>query len=244
MFARHSREISMSQRRLNGLRVSDPRFLLMYSALQFGPLEMAKPDGSLSLPYVAGSLRRAQYDVDILDVSVGKPEDRLEDTFLKPTVLPSGLRRCGISLERVGEIMNDYDVIGISSIFTTQTTMVMELTEFAKATSPEKLIIAGGVNARNMRRRFFDAGVGIIALSESEETILAIARALQGKGKMTDVPGIAYRDDTGREIVNPVGRITEDLDDLPLPAWDLQPLDKYWDLSRPHGGQFPPGQRI
>ena len=58
----------MSQRRLNGVRAADPRFLLMYSALQFGPLEMAKPDGSLSLPYVAGALRRAHYDVDILDV--------------------------------------------------------------------------------------------------------------------------------------------------------------------------------
>src|SRR3954470_16726777 len=109
MFARHSREISMSQRRLNGLRVSDPRFLLMSSALQFGPLEMAKPDGSLSLPYVAGSLRRAGYDVENLDVSVAREEDRLEDTFLKPTKLPSGLRRCGISPDRVAQIARDYD---------------------------------------------------------------------------------------------------------------------------------------
>ena len=57
-------------RGLNGYRCQDPTFLLMYSALQFGPEEMAKPDGSLSLPYLAGAVRRAGYDVKILDVSV------------------------------------------------------------------------------------------------------------------------------------------------------------------------------
>src|SRR5213083_2072105 len=51
---------------LNAFRAKDPRFLLMYSALQFGPEEQAKPDGSLSLPYVAGALRRAHYEVSIL----------------------------------------------------------------------------------------------------------------------------------------------------------------------------------
>ena len=34
------------------------------------------------------------------------------------------------------------------------------------------------------------------------------------------------------------------LDELPVPAWDLLPLKKYWDISRPHGGQFPDGERI
>ena len=233
----------MPRRDINDIRVSQPRFLLMYSALQFGPLEMAKPDGSLSLPYVAGALRRAGYDVDILDVSVGAQQDRLEDTFLRPTTLPSGLRRCGMSLERVGRIVDNFDVIGISSIFTTQTTMVLELIRFVREHYPEKLVMAGGVNARNMRRRFFDAGADVIALSESEQTILDIADAVRGQRELTGVPGIAYRLD-GREYVHPSPRITENLDELPMPAWDLLPLEKYWDLSRPHGGQFPPGERI
>ena len=230
--------------KLNGVRAKHPRFLLLYPALQFGPLEMAKPDGSLSLPYVAGALRRAQYDVMILDVSVGGAEDRLEDTFLNPTELPSGLKRCGMPLGRVAKYIEQYDVIGVSSIFTTQTSMVLELARFAKMLDPSKLVIAGGVNARNMRRRFFDAGVDLIALSEAERTIIEIAEAMRGLRPLTEVPGIAYRDETGRETINPTGPIIEDLDELPVPAWDMLPLNKYWDLSRPHGGQFPPNQRI
>ena len=48
----------------------------------------------------------------------------------------------------------------------------------------------------------------------------------------------------GKEIINRTAPPIEDLDELPMPAWDLLPLKKYWDLSRPHGGQFPEGARI
>jgi anaerobic magnesium-protoporphyrin IX monomethyl ester cyclase len=229
---------------LSTIRIKHPRFLLMYSALQFAPDEMAKPDGSLSLPYVAGALRRASYDVDILDVSVGGANDKLEETFLNPTELPSGLIRCGMSLPAVAECVREFDVIGISSIFTTQTTMVLELVRHVKEVDPAKLVIAGGVNARHMRTRFFDAGVDIIALSESEHTIELIAEALRGKRQLTSIPGIAYLSETGREVLNAATFVLEDLDKLPMPAWDLLPLQKYWDLSRPHGGQFPASERI
>jgi radical SAM superfamily enzyme YgiQ (UPF0313 family) len=216
----------------------------MYSALQFGPEEMAKPDGSLSLPYVAGALRRAHYDVKILDVSVGDNDDRLEDTFFKTSQLPSGLIRCGLLLEKVARKAADFDVIGISSIFTTQTSMVLELARLIKQVDPNKLVIAGGVNSRNLRERFFNSGVDIIVLSEAESIIVEIAEAVRGKRNLTDVSGIAFRDERGKEVVNRAGTITSDLDQLPFPAWDLLPLDKYWKISRPHGGQFPEGKRI
>lgn len=216
----------------------------MYSALQFGPEEMAKPDGSLSLPYVAGALRRAHYDVKILDVSVGDDDDRLEDTFFKTSRLPSGLIRCGLPLEKVAGKIADFDVIGISSIFTTQTSMVLELVRFVKQVDPRKLVIAGGVNSRNLRERFFDSGVDIIVLSEGESIIIEIAEAVRGKRDLTTVAGIAFRNEKGHEVLNKRATITTDLDELPFPAWDLLPLEKYWKLSRPHGGQFPEGQRI
>ena len=53
----------------------EPKFLLMYSPLQFAPNDSVKPDGSLSLPYIAGALRNANFDVKILDASVGDHSD-------------------------------------------------------------------------------------------------------------------------------------------------------------------------
>lgn len=221
----------------------NPSFLLMYSALQFGPEEMAKPDGSLSLPYLAGAIREAGYGVKILDVSVGDKDEPLADSFFNTQHLPSGLIRCGMPPEQIIRQIDQFDVIGVSSIFTTQTSMVLDLVRLSKQTHPDKLVIAGGVNARNLRSRFFAAGVDIIVLSEGERIIVQIAEALRGKRALKGVPGIAYMRD-GKEVVNPSGPPIHDLDELPMPAWDLLPLKKYWDLSRPHGGQFPEGARI
>ena len=216
---------------LNALRFRDPRFLLMYSALQFGPEEQAKPDGSLSLPYVAGALRRAGYAVSILDVSVGGPDDRLEDTFFKTTLLPSGLIRCGLPPDRGPTKPRRVHPTATDS----------EAASFELRIDPTHYGLDGPVG---MISRFFDAGADLIVLSEAEKTILDIAEAVRGRRDLTHVPGIAYRDGTGREVVNSPGPVTMNLDELPFPAWDLLPLDKYWDLSRPHGGQFPEGQRI
>lgn len=230
--------------KLDGYRFANPRFMLMYSALQFGPEEMAKPDGSLSLPYLAGAIRRAGYDVKILDVSVGDKDEPMEDSFFNTRMMASGLIRCGMTPEKIVEKMADYNIIGVSSIFTTQTSMVLDLIRLAKQTDPGKLVIAGGVNARNLRERFFRAGADIIVLSEAEGIIVEIAEAVRGRKNLSEVPGIAFKDDFGKEVVNKSPPPLENLDELPMPAWDLLPLKKYWDLSRPHGGQFPEGARI
>lgn len=229
---------------INAVRVRNPRFLLFYSALQFAPGEVAKPDGSLSLAYVAGALRRAGYEVRVLDCSVGTDGDDLAETFFRSETLPTGLLRVGMPDERIAAIAGQYDVFGISSIFTPQTTMVLALIRGLKRWFPDRLIVVGGVNARNLRRRFFDAGADVIAMSEAESTIVEIADAVRGTRAMTDVPGIAYRCDDGREVITPPAPVPMDLDVLPMPAWDLLPMQQYWDISRPHGGDFPKSQRV
>ena len=120
----------------------------MYSPLQFAPNDSVKPDGSLSLPYIAAALRDANFEVKILDASVGNEKDDLKDTFHHPEALANGLIRVGISKERIAREIADYDVIGVTSIFTTQTSMVLELIRFIKEVDPAKLVVTGGVNAR------------------------------------------------------------------------------------------------
>ena len=214
---------------LNAYRFRDPRFLLMYSALQFGPEEQAKPDGSLSLPYVAGALRRAGYAVSILDVSVGGPEDRLEDTFFKTTLLPSGLIRCGMSPERIAKAIADYDVIGISSIFTTQTQHGAGADPASsKQVDPSQ---AGHCGRRERaeyappllrRRRRRDRPV-----AKPERTIVEIAEAVRGRSALTDGARhrLPRRDRAGGRQPVPAPS-PMNLDDLPFPAWDLLPLDE------------------
>ena len=230
--------------KLDDIRVNNPRFLLLYPPLQFAPGEVAKPDGSLSLAYLAGSLRRSGYEVRILDCAVGDDEQPLEQTFFNVTTMPSGLSRVGMTTASILAIASSYDVIGLSSIFTPQTSTCLELVRALRAAMPDKLILGGGVNARSLRSRFFAAGVDLIALSEAEDTVIHIARALEGRGKLSDTPGVAFLDDAGGEVVRPMGAVCTNLDELPVPAWELLPLRQYWRISRPHGGNFKPGEII
>ena len=229
---------------LDAIRCREPRTLLLYSPLQFAPGETTKPDGSLSLVYLAGALRRAGYEVKILDCAVGDDSHKLDETFFRVTPLSSGLFRIGLAPEAILAAAEAWDIIGISSIFTTQSKLVLDTVHRIKTAFPNKLILAGGVNARSLRQRFFDSGVDIVALSEAEDTVVEIARAVQGKRPLTGVPGIAFRDEQGREVINPTAPPLQNLDLLPLPAWDLLPLQKYWEISRPHGGHFQNGQRV
>lgn len=224
--------------------VRNPRFLLVYPPLQFAPDEQAKPDGSLSLPYLAGALRRAGYDVRILDLAVGTDDDPLDAGFHNTRELDSGLIRVGLSEERIALEIEEADVVGVTSIFTPQTSMALSLIALVKRVAPNKTVVAGGVNARSLRRRFFRAGADVVFLSEAEKAVVAFAESMRGKRSRADVPGIAILDDAGREVVTPPAPVVTNLDTLAMPAWDLLPLRKYWGIARPHGGQFPEGEPI
>jgi radical SAM superfamily enzyme YgiQ (UPF0313 family) len=60
---------------------------------------------------------------------------------------------------------------------------------------------------------------------------------------LCDIEGIAYRRG-GQTIVNPVGRLTLEIDEYPMPSWRKLPNERYWEISRIWGGRegwIPPG---
>jgi anaerobic magnesium-protoporphyrin IX monomethyl ester cyclase len=233
-----------AEQKIANARRGSPRFLLLYPPLQFALNEVAKPDGSLSLAYLAGALRDAGYEVTLLDCTVGFSGSPLAESFQNITEQPNGLRRVGMSTDAIMKIVENHDVVGLTSIFTPQTTPCLDLVAEIHARYPEKLIVAGGVNARSMRKRFYAAGVDVIAMSEAEGTVVRIAEALEGRVPLMAVSGVAFLSEEGVERINAPGRVLQNLDELPMPAWDLLPLKHYWTISRPHGGNFPPGKTI
>ena len=216
-----------------------PKFLLMYSPQIFDKTFGAiKPEGSLGLMYLAGALRDKNYHVDILDATVGNSKYSLEETFYNEKILPDGMIRIGMEIEDILKEVKDYDVIGLSSIFTAQTRMVKEVVQAIRKAFPEKVIILGGGNAKAQMQFFFDNGADLVCLSESEETIIEIAKVIENGGRdFSKIDGLA-----GKEgFLNPKIKVIYDLDELPIPAWDMVPLKKYWEIARPHGGGLKDG---
>jgi radical SAM superfamily enzyme YgiQ (UPF0313 family) len=222
--------------------LNDPRFLLLYPRNQTIKGYMCKPNGSLAYPNIGGALLSRGVEVRVFDACVGNEKDDLQEVFYHSTELPSGLLRSGVSDDRIVEEASRADVIGITSIFTSQETMVLDAAQLIKAQYREKLVIAGGVNARHRLHRFLTGGVDLVFLSEAELSVMQLADALRRGDDWRSLAGIAFLDN-GKIIVNPVTpeTLVTDLDALPLPAWHLLPNDRYWTIGRPHGGHFEPG---
>lgn len=223
--------------------IKDPRFLLMYAPQRFDlHLGAVKPEASLGNLYLAGALRDAGFQVNILDCCLGNDRYSLEQSFYRQTPLPNGMIRIGMAPEDILLEIAEYDVVGISSIFTPQTYMVEEIVRLISQSYPDKLIIMGGINARTQMKRFFDAGAHLICISEAERTIVEIGDILRKGGRdFSNLAGVAFMSN-GRIQVNPMGVIEDNLDLLPIPARDLLPLDRIWKIARPHGGVLTVGQ--
>ncbi len=218
-------------------KISNPKVMLLYPPNQSWPNWMCKPNGSLAYPNLGGALIEADIEVKVFDACVGNEKDKLEEMFYKSTELPSGMLRTGVSDERILEEIKDYDVVGLTSIFTDQETMVLSTAKLIKNIYPEKLIIAGGFNARNRVEKFLDNKVDLVCLSEGEKTFIKILDEVRKEDSdFSKISSIAFKKN-GKTITNKTSLedVIWDLDKLPMPAWHLLPNERYWKIARPHG---------
>jgi len=215
------------------------KVLLLYPPSQLMAIETPRPDGSLGPLYLAGALEARSIEVDVLDAAVGSAEDRLEDTFLRPVMQPNGLIRVGMTLDRIRDYVakGGYTIVGINSNFTAQTRMVLEVAQVVKEVDPNILVIAGGVNARNVPHRLLKNGmVDVICTTEGENIICDIIERHARGVSWKDIGGIIYGMH-GSYITNAVKpeSIVAVMDNLPFPAWHKLPFEKYGQISSPHG---------
>lgn len=218
-------------------RRQNPRFLVCLPPQQYAPSEIVRPDGCLAVAYLDAALTAAGFESRILDMSVGTPADRLEDTFYREVDLGNGFCRVGMSPERILEEVATADVIALSSVFTQQTSRCFEVAKLIKHAYPEKILIAGGGNARVLREHFFDHGFDFVFTSEGEKPIVDFARWIAtGTPELADMSGIAFRGGE-RTIVRPAPTLTSNLDEFPLPSWGRLPNERYWEIGRVASGR-------
>ena len=118
----------------------------------------------------------------------------------------------------------DPGVVGISAK-TINIHNAAELAGRLKLAGFDRPIVLGGAHVTAVpvetlkRLKAFDIGV----LGEGELTFLELLRRYQRGESVADVAGIAHRSGLDGVEVNPQRPFIEDLDQLPLPAWDLLP---------------------
>ena len=128
-----------------------------------------------------------------------------------------------------------FDVVGVSVIGGYyQYRKLIKISEAINQSKNRPFYILGGHGPAPEPEYFFKkTQADIIVIGEGEVTILEILNALGNKQPFSGIQGIAYRDD-GRYIRNPSRALIEDLDTIPLPAYDLFPMEYYSLLRMPN----------
>jgi radical SAM superfamily enzyme YgiQ (UPF0313 family) len=116
---------------------------------------------------------------------------------------------------------------------------VLELAEIAKEFGA--FVIVGGPDPTYTPETYLnDRSVDLIVHHEGELTLVEVLEAKKYGELVTSslvgMPGIAYRDEKGKIMVNPRRQYLINLDALPFPARDMVDIDKYMQVWRERNG--------
>ena len=169
--------------------------------------EWAKPNVlPLGLAYIAAVLRDNGHLVEVLDLNALR---------LKSGEIEARLRK------------SDYDVAGIGAIVTVYRE-VKRLIQQLKSFHPERPVMVGGSVGTSIPHIIMEKTAADIAcIGEGEVTALEIVSSLERKEALEKVAGIWFKQPDGHIIKNPPRKPIRSMDTLPLPAWDLFPMEIY-----------------
>jgi radical SAM superfamily enzyme YgiQ (UPF0313 family) len=119
------------------------------------------------------------------------------------------------------------DVVGLSAL-TAEHRSMHHFAAVARQARPDAVILAGGAHASaEPEATAADPAIDAAVIGEGEDTLCEILRRIEAGRDWRDVRGIAVRNTHGGITRTPPRAAIEDLDRLPLPAWDLTDVDAY-----------------
>ena len=121
-------------------------------------------------------------------------------------------------------------ILGISAMESYLLDSVYRLAEAAKNCDPQLFIVLGGVNATAIDEEILQTNkVDAVVRGEGEVTFFELCQALLNQGSLSSVKGISYIEDNS--VVRNPDRPFMDLTKLPLPAREIYPLEKIYNLN-------------
>lgn len=186
----------------------------------------------LGLSYIAGSLIRAGYIVDVLDAIAEAP---FQISDFSHNLTQHGLTNDEI----VNSINGDYSMIGISCMFTDNWLTNRVLIDSLKQKFPDTKIVIGGEHASASAEMCLEQAKGLdaVVLGEGEETIVAIVDAYEQGKSLSEVTGVYFRN-SGQIFATGARERIRNLNNIPWPAWELFPLDTYFEYSFSYGVDY------
>ncbi len=155
-----------------------------------------------------GTITPAVLDCKALSISMDKMVEMIKEK--KPDVVV------------LGDVLHSYGGFAVQWYFD-------ESAKKIKALYPQVKIVVGGLWYSYLSKESLEQNPAIdfVVMGEGEVTFNELMDGLnKGKTNFKDIPGLASREN-GKITFGPVRELIADLDALPLPAYDLFPMEKY-----------------
>lgn len=122
-----------------------------------------------------------------------------------------------------------FDVVGCT-VYTLTFPLAKKLFEYTRQALPGVFTVAGGPHPTSLPAKSMQEipQLDCVVIGEGEFTFIELLEKVEAGEKLESVRGIAHRSNANEEItVNPAREFVSDLDNLPLPAYDLFPIEEY-----------------
>ena len=166
------------------------------------------------LAYVAAVYKKAGHEVVIYNQDVYHYPDEHLTEYLKE---------------------NHFDIVGVSVIAGYyQYRKLLKISDAINAVPDRPYYILGGHGPAPEPQYFLEkTGADVVVIGEGEVTCLELIEVLEGQKQLSDVKGIAYLEN-GDLVTTERQPLIEDIDSIPLPAYELFPMDHYSLLRMPN----------
>ena len=174
----------------------------------------------LGIAYIGAAARINGHNVDIIDMC-GEEIDRTE-------VIKGNYIAYGMPFSALGERIRYSRLIGVSCTFSQDWVFHRELIARVRLLFPESVIVAGGEHISAIPEYCLAdcPALDICVVGEGENVFVQLLKALENKESLSGVPSLFYREGNSIKSTPRAARIA-DIDNLPLPAWDLTPMENY-----------------
>ena len=98
-------------------------------------------------------------------------------------------------------------------------------------------VIISSSDSTDHYTEYLEKGADYVIKGEGEITLLELINAIENDLSLSQINGLAYRENKEIKITAP-RTVLQDLDTLPLPAWDLVNIDSYKEIWKQSGQEF------
>ena len=182
--------------------------------------KMAVPP--LGLAYLASSLENEGLKVEILDTLIeGYYQEQINGNTIN-----YGLNDKEIK-DKISK--SNSDLVGVSCPFSNRSKEAVKICGLAKEAVPDSHVVMGGQHPSGTPELIFDKNIDYILKGESDNTLIHLVKTLNQKEDLRNIEGIVLNN--GGTIFENTKRQLPDVNNLPIPAWDLVKLKNYWNIG-------------